>query len=655
MYRKRLPLIEDEIDCSNKSIEEIIAIPYNTSQKLHMVCESCKKVYVIRYKQLKHYEKSLCRKCKFRDTVIKTFGTYDNYKAQKLSKQKNTSKERYGKEYYFNSAKIKETMMKRYGVANGHNEDTLKKIRETCKKRYNDETYNNMELNKETKKKKYGDENYTNKEKAKETSLKKYGVDNPAKSDLVKYKEKQIFLKKYGYTSPLLDENIKKRSKETLLLHYGVDSPSKSSIIKEKVKATNIKRYGENYAKELILRANKHRLEKYGVEWPLQRPEIAKKAFSHRGMSSPEKKLDEFLSNRHFSYEYQYSSNGKMFDFAVFKDAEKKILSCLIEIDGLYFHGLLSDSDNKHVRGETDNSRFEKVPDGIKFIVCDENKVEECFKEICKVIDIDYDTWIESVISSLPTEFPYPEYSDKRMKNDFLHLCTYSSINRKQYISYSIVRNFHKSIFTSHVGENPSPVEAWSNKSLLEKCVRNRFIYSSSLSSQKIADGFNICKIAPKVSVFNPCLAKELIEKYLNDYSSIFDPFSGFSGRMLGTCSLGKKYIGQDINKTHVDESNEIIKFLNLDASVSQKDLFESSGEYECLFTCPPYNLKETWNNESQANLSCDEWIDECLKRFKCKKYMFVVDKTEKYKDKVVEEITNKSYFNSSSEEVIII
>lgn len=138
-----------------------------------------------------------------------------------------------------------------------------------------------------------------------------------------------------------------------------------------------------------------------------------------------------------------------------------------------------------------------------------------------------------------------------------------------------------------------SPVECWKQKDLIEKSVRNRIIYKSNLSSQQIARGFNISNIAKTVSVFNPIFAKHIIQTYASEYDEIFDPFSGFSGRMLGACAYGKTYIGQDINEIHVKESNEIINKFNLNATVIQKDIFESTGTYDCLFTCSPYNLKE--------------------------------------------------------------
>ena len=123
---------------------------------------------------------------------------------------------------------------------------------------------------------------------------------------------------------------------------------------------------------------------------------------------------------------------------------------------------------------------------------------------------------------------------------------------------------------------------------------------------------------------------------------------------MYGAYLCGKKYIGQDINETHVKESNDLIHDYSMNATVVCKDIFESEGEYECLFTCSPYHLKEVWN-ENETDMSCDEWIDECLRRFKCKRYVFVVDETEKYKDRIVETIENKSHFGTNSEKLLVI
>ena len=505
---------------------------------------------------------------------------------------------------------------------------TVSKGKATKEKIYGNSNYNNMEKHRETCLERYGTEGYTNHNKLEETKLARYGDPNYCNP----LKNKQTCLEKYGVESVTYLQSMKDKSRTTSLLKYGVDHPMKSKVVKENFKSSMMKYYG--------------------VEFPLQNGEIHRKVLSPQRMTSPEKKLNEFLKNNGFDYKYQYECNGKCFDFAIFNGDK---LSILVEIDGEYFHGLLSDCDGKLVRGDKDCERFGKCPEGVKLIVCDSLRIEDCFSEILRVFDIDYNKWIQGIMDSLPKEFPYYEYSEERMRKDYEKLCTYKDIKKNSRLGDSIISNFHRSIYDAHISTKPSPKEAWNNRELLEKCVRNRFIYSSNLSSHSILQGFNVCKIAPKVSVFSAPLAKRLIQTYLNEYTEVFDPFSGFSGRMLGACSLDKSYIGQDINKDHLEESKQIAEFLGLkNVSLRVQNILEDSGEYECLFTCPPYGGKEHWNIKNDLiEKTCDEWIDECLNRFKCKTYLFVVDETEKYKDYIVEEISNSSHLGNNKEYVI--
>ena len=487
----------------------------------------------------------------------------------------------------------------------------------------------------------------------------------------VKEKRKQTCKEKYDSENYMQCKDFKEKTETTNLREYGVKNAGGSDVAIAKIKATKLANHGDEnynnmeqtyltkeikygdkyYNNKMKTRQTWQKAYNIDITSPMQIPGVKLKALSYTSkMTTPEKKLFEFLKNRKFQFQYGYELNGKSFDFAVFNNGELKLL---IEIDGIYYHGLTEDSNGRHVRGENDCERFSKVPEGVKYIVCDDSNIEKCFDEITKVYDMDYNEWIKSIISDLPKEFPFPKYDDKRLQKDWKHLQEWEW-NKNSYVGSSIVRHFHESIWEAHVGKNISPVECWNNKELLEKTVRNRMIYSSRLSTQSIVDGFNVSKIAPKVSVFNPMLAKYLIKTYLNEFSEVFDPFSGFSGRMLGCCALGKKYVGQDINTKHVNESNRIIDYLRLNASVKEQDIFIDHGNYECLFTCPPYGLKEIWN-EHETNYTCDMWIAQCITRYDCEKYLFVVDSSERYKDYIIGEITNSSHFGNRKEYIILI
>ena len=130
---------------------------------------------------------------------------------------------------------------------------------------------------------------------------------------------------------------------------------------------------------------------------------------------------------------------------------------------------------------------------------------------------------------------------------------------------------------------------------------------------------------------------------------------------MLGTVRCNKRYAGQDLNQEHVRESNEIINFKQLqNCTIIQQDILNDSKktfQNTSLFTCPPYFDKEFWTDDkSEVVKTCDEWITLCLEKYKCDRYLFVVDQTSIYKDKIVEYLGNQNgLFKRSPEMVILI
>lgn len=435
---------------------------------------------------------------------------------------------------------------------------------------------------------------------------------------------------------------------------------------KQRMSEIKNKNYEDNPELKKIISESVKKLtpKPVSVEARLKRMNLNRHIHISNNKSKIEKLVFEMLLNRQNELNVDdiknsYIINDKEFDFALFKNNK---LEVLIDIDGEYNHGLLCDSDGVKVNNYRDCERFLHVPDNVKLIICDNNNSDNIIKEIIDTLNLDYNSWIENIIQSLPKEFPFPVYDDARMIKDFNRLVKYNDISLKSRICDSIIRNYHKSIYKAHVKNKISPFDAWNNPDMLRLCVENRFIYTNKFSSHKIVDGFNICKLAPKVSVFSASVAKHIITTYLNEFDVITDPFSGFSGRMIGTLASGKHYIGYDINKDHVKESCDINTFLynnnlikNNQAEITVKDLFSTEcTECECVFTCPPYGLKEQWN-ENETDMTCDAWIDEVMKHYKAKKYVFVVDETEKYKMYIKNVINNKYHFGQSNEYILVI
>lgn len=559
-----------------------------------------------------------------------------------------------------------DSMMEIYGVKNpGQMSDHQEKVHRTCQEKYDAPTFQQSEEGKkrlsDAWKDKTPEEMQARLDKSIATNMARYDVPNGSQAAHAKEKQMKTNRERHGADWYTQTEEYQEKAQQTFESRYGDKIFFRTKHYHDKVRETSQRTRGvdhftqdPNFKKKMSDR----NMEAWGVSCVFQRPDLRAKAMKRT--SNLEIRLHNMLQNYQIEYETEYyiRRDEHSHHFDVFLPKYK----ILIDVDGIYYHAYVEDPDGMKSRDDYDDVRLYCVPEGFRYVVLIESDFERELRRLQKILqDIDkgifqYDSEIFKWCRSIG--FPYYDYSDKYLKKQFDNLCRYKFDTYRPAceIGISLVQQFHKSIFDCRVGKAVSIREAWDDDMLLKKVIANRLIYQNDVRPSKVLTGFNISKIAPKVSIFNPVLAKYLTQKYLSEFDSVFDPFSGFSGRLLGVAASGKMYIGQDLNPRVTTESNQLINFLDLwdTCSVSTQDIFNSSGVYECLLTCPPYGSKEIYNQETIFK-SCDEWIDECISRFKCVRYVFVVDKTDKYQKFIREEIRHKSHFRKSSEYIVVI
>lgn len=496
---------------------------------------------------------------------------------------------------------------KKYGSTEAYNKSRYEKIKTSTKEKYGVDNVFQAEVVKE---------------RIKKSNLEKYGVDNQSKLEQVKNKMKKTNLEKYGHTCTLWSSTFREKVEKTFLEKYGTVIPLQNEEIKLKMKQKGTDKIGREKTYQTKLKNNtfgsphyEYQNELFDSKWELYFFIWAK--MKNMNVSRDTPKIEYTYDGKTHSYIPDFIIDNELFEIKGphLWDGQK-----LISPYGI---------DQKLLNEKTKCMKANNV-----HLVL-ENEMKEIIKEVDEKYTSDFVPLFKRNL-----EFPY--------KNQDLH-----SVSPE-----NLIRHFHKSIYKASYKGHLSPLSAWQDKNLIEKVALNRLKYIGSCTANDILDGFSVTKTAPKVSVFKPKLAETLIKKYLNEFNEIFDPFSGFSGRMLGTVKCNKTYIGQDINKDHVNESNEIIDFMGLqNCEINQQDILQDVEQtHECLFTCPPYGGKEHWNeNNDEVEKSCDEWIEICLQKYECKKYLFVVDKTEKFKDYIVETISHKTQFGTSHERVILI
>ena len=550
------------------------------------------------------------------------------------------------------------------GTCTQKSEETRNKIKLTnlkrCGKEYYSQTEEYAQRIVKTSLEKYGVDSPNkdpNKIKhATETCLNKYGVTTYSQTDECKKRVAETNTERHGAPYLMQVPQFKEQSVKTCLETYHVENVSQCPEIQLKKITTNQERHGCDWYNNKE-KAEKTSLLRHGTKHPMQNPNILAKTFGKyiydmKTFDSSweiayyiwlkDNKID-FKYHPNISFKYKY--NGKIHYYC----PDFLVNNILTEIKGPQFiknERMINPYDSN--MNDLFNAKYKCMLENNVNIITDCKKYlnyvnEKYGKSYIKNFKIQN---LKNIFDNL-NEFPYITYNNLQQDN-----------------LYNIIQHFHKSIWHANLYGKLSPIEAWQNEKLMLKVICNRIQYKGlNLTADMIRDGLSITRIAPKVSVFKPSLAIDLINTYLNDYDIIVDPFSGFSGRMLGAYSCGKHYYGKDINEEHVTESNKIIDFLHINdlchinvENVITAGLHNFSNQNTALFTCPPYKNKECWNkSDKTCNKSCDDWIDLCIEKYKCKNYLFVVDETEKYKNNIVKTIENKSHFGTNYEYVILI
>lgn len=126
-------------------------------------------------------------------------------------------------------------------------------------------------------------------------------------------------------------------------------------------------------------------------------------------------------------------------------------------------------------------------------------------------------------------------------------------------------------------------------------------------------------------SIFDPVLCETQYLWFTKEKDSIIDPFAGGSVRGIVAVEMGRKYTGIDLREEQVEANvnnaeictGEKPKWICGD-SMEIKNI--ASGEYDFVFTCPPYGNLERYSDDpadisNMDDADFDETYAEILKR----------------------------------------
>lgn len=245
-------------------------------------------------------------------------------------------------------------------------------------------------------------------------------------------------------------------------------------------------------------------------------------------------------------------------------------------------------------------------------------------KEWLTLSDEDKSRWvseIHTILSHAP--FPYPEIPDNHQRE----------LERTRDLKLNVVDGWLRP--WSPVGNNlcspffpnrykaqwkgaRSAFEAWHREKILRWAIRFQLDQGDPVLPHRVLRAITMQHRTP--SVFRPTVARWVYETYCPTGGSVWDPCSGYGGRLLGAHLAGVKYTGTDVDPETVAGNRELAKFLGSTAQVVQcpAEVFTPPGDLDLVFTSPPYFDRERYSQEvrqswKQYGSSLEAWVEGFL------------------------------------------
>lgn len=205
----------------------------------------------------------------------------------------------------------------------------------------------------------------------------------------------------------------------------------------------------------------------------------------------------------------------------------------------------------------------------------------------------------------------------------------------KQYmLCLNVVNSFMPHMFSVKSNGFISPMDCFTNDSLLKKAIDKRIRYGDNISDAGMRKVLSWTHGTQKVSNFRPTIAKFIYDNYSGG-GNVLDFSSGFGGRLLGAMSSRSvnKYTGVDPSLKTFNSLSRMSELINhnIDVDFINKPFEKTNlkhGEYDLAFSSPPYFNTEEYSYESTQSFishnTKDLWRDNFLSVLisKCHSYI---------------------------------
>jgi DNA modification methylase len=165
--------------------------------------------------------------------------------------------------------------------------------------------------------------------------------------------------------------------------------------------------------------------------------------------------------------------------------------------------------------------------------------------------------------------------------------------------------SFYRHRFDAKYLEGMSIREAYADPKSLRSALKYQLDHRDPIRPKRVIKALSAKHKTP--TNFAPVLARWLVDRYCPQGGTVFDPCSGYGGRLLGSLASNKNvhYIGHDIEPLTIEAGKKMCANLGTDRATLEIKALESDDPFpksDLLMTCPPYYNREVYGEASEAS-----------------------------------------------------
>lgn len=231
----------------------------------------------------------------------------------------------------------------------------------------------------------------------------------------------------------------------------------------------------------------------------------------------------------------------------------------------------------------------------------------------------DQERWIQGVADILSgTDFPFVPLTDVEketarvvrtvMRQEGFRITPWSTAGIR------LCSHFFPNRFKAVAKSGISAYEAWYRRDRLETAIRFQLEHGDPVTPIRVLRAITMRERTP--TVFRPTVTKFLCERYGCPGGTVYDPCSGYGGRLLGAILSGMFYVGVDADPDTVKGNMALAEAVGAREAatvhVGQAECFDAP-ESNLVLTSPPYFNRERYLGERQSWVrhgdSFESWV----------------------------------------------